>query len=206
MTLFGGQLLTPAQRNESAMRRALELRRQFWSRKPGQFYSGGGDLLLEHGRFFAGRELPTEYQRHLGTMGRCFVNALLAAEADPSLRYCEGVYTFGGGFFVSHAWCLDPDGKLLEVSVPTDPASLAVAIEYRTRRAILPLDRWGYWGAPFDTKYVRAVFEAEDNAGLLDRPKHETYDSENMTAEEVADEREDWHVLNQRYDPTRTTL
>lgn len=205
MTLFGGDLLTPAQRQETAVRKGLELRRQFWPHTDkGYIYRGGGDLLLQHGTFYSGRELPEEY-RHLfrvdGGEGNCFRNAWHATREDPSLRYVEGVYAWAAGHFTPHAWCLDPDGQLLELTVETDPAQIAGAREYRTHMPMVSPDRWGYWGAVFHPDYISAVSELEEGyGGVLDRPEADRRDGEQYT-----ELREHWPVFTYPYDPNRKT-
>jgi hypothetical protein len=202
--LFGGSLLTPAQRQKNIIRKALELRVQFWAHGDNFVYRGAGDLLLRHGRFYSGRELPDQYKPLTGEMGRCFFNALEATTTDPHLHYCEGVYTTGSGHYTAHAWCLDPDGELLELTYPTEPERIAGAIDFTTRQPVLSPKHWGYWGAVFHPDYVRAVMAAQDNMPVLDRPIHDAlFDKAGLDSEEP---RTDWPIYHYPYNPNRRTL
>lgn len=198
---------TPQERQEKVLRRALQARIDAWDRRQPDglpyAYEGGADLLLRHGGFYTGRELPEAYLEHKGVPGRCFLNALEAAQADPTLRYCEGVYAIGDSHYTPHAWCLDPDGNLLEVSLSTKPDEIAKGVRSLDGRLpMLGIEHWGYYGAVFHVEFVAEVFKAQDAAGLLDRPRADSLDGNPHTMEW----REDWHVLKLPYDPARRTL
>lgn len=190
------QLGTPVEREEKVIRKALEARRDNWPHE-GFVYRSAGDLLLQHGKFYSGRQLPDQYAHHKGIPNQCFVNAMTACERDPTLLYVEGVYTVGRGHYTPHAWCLDPAGKLLEVTLPTDDETLAVARDFETGRPFPPLEQWGYWGAVFHPEYVRAIWEGQDgHVGILDRPSLDA-------ASGNAEWRTTWPVLTVPYDPDR---
>lgn len=199
--MFLEGLTTPQARQELVIRKALEMRREQWT-KPGFIYQGAGDLLLRHGKFYSGRTLPAQYEHLQGAPSGCFGNALAAAKADPTLRYCEGVYAIGARHYTPHAWCLDPNGELLELTMPTDPESLGEGRDGELGVKVLPLEHWGYWGAVFHPEFAEAVFAAQDGQGLLDRPAEDALDG----VERFGEWREDWHVLHLPYDPERTTL
>lgn len=58
-----------------------------------------------------------EAPAHLrGPLGNCFENSQLAAALDPSLTYCEGVAAFEGGAPMEHAWNIDGDGRVVDVT------------------------------------------------------------------------------------------
>lgn len=159
-------VLKPGQGAELAVKRELELRRSQWT-QPGYFYRGVGDFLLQHGRFWNGNRLPEQYEQYVGPMGNCYENALAAAEADRSLRYVEGVYAVVGKDFHGHAWCVNPDDRLVELTAPTDPAVVATAASAEDGTPWLLPDRWGYFGAVLNTDYVRAHRDAyADDNGL----------------------------------------
>jgi hypothetical protein len=200
---LGAVLGTPQDRQKDVLTKALELRRQAWFEAHGDrfYYRGGADLLLQHGRFYSGRECPDKYAHLKGEPSMCFYNALAACEACPELRYCEGVYAIGQGHYTPHAWCLDPDGELVEVTLPTDAQSIAMGLEYTTGQRVLKLDFWGYWGAVFNTEYVQAVKNFQDDClPVLDRPTQDGWE------ENCAEWREDWHVLRVPYDENRRTM
>lgn len=191
-------IASPAERQEKIIRKALELRRSQWSHD-GYLYQGAADLLLRHGKFYSGRRLPDQYVPLLGAESACFQNAMEACEADSSLRYVEGVYTTSHGHYTPHAWCIDPAGQLLEVTVPTDPETLAVLIHSHTKLPYLGIEHWGYWGAEFDAGFVTAYCEKyqPNNVGILDRPAQDA-------AEGLPEWRDEWPILRDPYDPTRT--
>lgn len=188
-----GTLGNPAERSKGILRKALEARRDRWPHT-GYLYRSGADLLLQHGTFFSGRELPDHSLK--GTPNACFQNALERAEADATLRYFEGVYATGYGGFVPHAWCVDPAGNLLEVTMPTDPATVALGTDIVTGMKLMPVETWAYWGVEFATAFVPAYWEKHQpgNVGILDRPSHD----------EVKEWREEWPILRMAYDPKRT--
>ncbi len=192
----------PEERQKAVLMKALETRRDRWPH-PGFVYQGGGDLLLQHGQFYSGRILPDQYAHHKGQVGQCFMNALTAAQEDSTLRYVEGVYTIGHGHYTPHAWCIDPAGELLEVTLPME--HIDVGIEASSGLPILPPEHWGYWGAVFHPEYVQAVFDAQDGSvGLLDRPAHDATDP--LTFGRVGEWRDDWHVLRVPYDANRKSI
>lgn len=159
MALFGGlDLGTPADRNKHAMTRELELRRK---RTPhsghGRVYLNGADFLLKHGKFYEGREMPDRYAHLMGQMGLCFWNAAAAAEADPTLRYCEGITGVGGGRFVAHAWVLDPDGNVVDLTYSAE--AVGIGVDFDTGLPLLPIAHWSYWGVIFTPELMRAHHE-----------------------------------------------
>ena len=196
---LGGVLLSPKQRQPAVIVRALEARRDAWPHT-GFYYRGGGDLLLQHGTFFSGRQLPPEYDHFRGSPGFCFNNSFEAAEQDSTLAYWEGVYTIGRGHYTPHAWCCDPNGELVELTLPTTEQEIERGVEEQTGLPVLGLEHWGYWGCQFDLDYVRAVRESEETyGGLMDRPTQDA-------AEGQPEWRTDWPVLRYPYDPNRKDM
>lgn len=199
-------IAAPAERQEAVLRKALEARRDAWQHAgKGYLYRGGGDYLLRHGKFFSGEQLPAEYEALKGAERNCFENALRACEANPSLRYFEGVYTVGSGHYTPHAWCVTADDHLLEVTFPTDPEVLAMGRERLSRQPMLSLDRWGYWGVEFDATFVLSYWTTHmeyapggvGHVGILDRPAQDT-------DENCAEWRDDWPIYSYPYDVRRT--
>lgn len=176
----------------------LELRRRVeaWNR-PGFAYRGSADLLLQHGQYFAGRRTPDEYAHLIGPMGGCFENAVAACEAAPELRYFLGHYDTGGGHFTPHAWCVAPDGGVVEVTLPTDIQRYA---HVRTHLPFLPPDRYGYWGVELRPELVLWALDTFDNACLLDRP------AADFEWEGEWDEADELPLLMHPYDPTRVSF
>lgn len=82
-------------------------------RDPGWFYKGPADLLIREGRWYNdGRAKRWSHSIPHG----CFRNAALFA-MEHRLPYVEGYATCI--IPVHHAWCLDHDGRILEVSWKT---------------------------------------------------------------------------------------
>lgn len=194
---LGEDALKPGKGAELALRRELERRRDEWSRH-GYFYRGAGDLLLQHGRFFTGRELPDTWAHLQGEPNLCFGNALEAVRADPSLTYYEGVYSTGGGHFTTHGWCVGPDGGVVEVTFPTDPEVLEAALT-----PVLPPEHWGYWGVAFTLELADWHFH-QPNHGLpmLDRSHRDSQSAPHLDTSEL----HDFPILKVPYDPARTGL
>lgn len=209
--LFGGlDMGTAAIRNERVLRADLELRRSA-GKTSGRWeeyqYDGVADLLLQHGQFYAGRQIPERYAHLMGEESMCFHNAAQAAMEEPSLRYCEGCYWTGYGFASSHAWCVDEDGALVEVTLPTDPETVR-RMCFRghgphdgTLPALNP-EHWGYFGVLLTPELAFAHFEKFDSyAPMFDRSPGEM-----ATARVDLTSPHDFPLLKVPYDPQRTTL
>ena len=194
-------LIKPGDAGQQALRRELERRRDIWDR-PGYQYRGAGDLILRHGHFWGGRELPEKYTLHRGEESQCFANAMRAAETDPELRYVEGVFSNGSGHFTTHAWCIDPANEVVELTVPTtDPDRYTDA---STRMPYMPVVHWSYAGVAFSADLVR-FHDIELGLGLpmIDRSRADA-----EVAGHLVDMTEvhDWPILKVVYDPDRRTL
>lgn len=200
MSLFDG-LLKPGDGSRLALQRELEGRRDRWDR-PGYLYRGAGDYLLQHGKFYGGRVCPDEYMHLFGAPNECFANALNAALHHPDLRYVEGVYSTGHTWFTPHAWCLAPDGEVVELTFPTHDLE-----RYHNHLGlpILPPDRWGYWGVIFEPEFVIDHTE-EDVAGescMFDRPAADTKGELFQEAGIDAEQEHDFPILKIPYEAGR---
>jgi hypothetical protein len=162
-----------------ALNRVLHARRRAWARE-GFFYRGGADLLLSHGSYYSGRRRPSEYNDLVGMHYCCFRNSADAASADTALRYCEGLLAVGGRIG-AHAWCLDPDDLVVDVTEAPEQWGAP--------------ERWGYHGAVFSAqlalRYMASI--GAYTAALLD-------------GLDEGDPREDWPILRVPYDAGRTEL
>lgn len=209
MSFLGGALekTDPAKRVEQALRNDLQARHKAVieaGRFLGYHYRGSADMLLRHGRFYPGRRLPDQYEHLTGPPSWCFPNAFQAAIAEPTLRYCEGVYTAGWGSPRLHAWCLSPDDQVVEVTMPTHDIEQYTSV---VNARFLPPERWGYFGIVFDP----AVVEAHDSVGglpMFDRSPGEL--SEQRSNPRLAgldfSEPHDFPILKVKYDPNRKVL
>jgi hypothetical protein len=199
MSLFEELGLKPGDGNITALKKELELRRNTWSR-PGYVYRGAGDFILQHGEFWNGVPLPEEWAHLRGEESACFANALAAAESNPELRYVEGMYAVGAGHYTPHAWCLAPDGTLLELTLPTYDTH-----RYHDRRGLtfLPPESWAYGGVVFpELKFVQWH---NDHYGLpmFNRPAQDA-----EAAGDVLDleESHDFPVFKLPFDPNRKEM
>jgi hypothetical protein len=114
---------------------ALEsVQRAVW-RESGPAHSHGPDWLLRYGNYYEGSKLPARYRSAVGQRGVCFRNCAEAAASDPTLRYCEGLLEVDGEI-VSHAWCLDSENLVVELTLPTDGR----------------VSHWAYWGVMLDAE------------------------------------------------------
>lgn len=197
-----GAKLAPGAAAKAALERELQRRRDAWVGREGYVYRGAGDLLLRHGQYVPGRALPDEYAHLQGPVQACFDNALNAVLADPTLRYMEGVYATGTSYFTTHAWAVDQDGRLVEVTYPS--RELEGYHHGASRMPIMPPEHWAYWGVVLDIGYVREHHETL-GAPLIDRGP-ETSDP--MVAARGIDVRQqdEYPLLKVPYDPHRTSL
>lgn len=128
--------LTPME----SLRAQLELQRSFhlehWVKQLGYAYAGAVDFVLQHGEEFESAPIPKEYQ--LLAPKLCFANALLASELY-GLTYVEG-YASYLGFPVHHAWNVDDEGRLIDLTW--------AAIENETARHV-PIPNSAYLGVRF---------------------------------------------------------
>jgi len=192
----------PADRNRQALRADLELRRDRWDNPTPYVYRGGADLVLRHGQFYAGRVLPDAYEHLVGAESECFTNALLAATADPSLAYCEGYFWSGQGHALTHAWCVGPDGGVVEVTIPTVDVDRYV---HETLLPYLPVAGWAYWGVTFTVELATA-FNDWRGLPMLDRSEREiAWGAAHAPHLDMTPD-EDYPILAVPYDPQRKDL
>jgi hypothetical protein len=166
-------LIKPGQGTRQTMERELHRRKalddQVYRWEPGYVYSGAADLLLRHGRFFTGRQLPDQYEQ--AERQRCFLNALELAEAHPELHYYQGWYLVGTTA-LAHAWCVDDEG-VIEVTFDTMPVTtdgqwVAITDNRGGKIPWLPPEHWSYCGVEFDPAFVRTLVEDHDECSALD--------------------------------------
>lgn len=162
MTEFSfASLVKPGEGAMRALRQHLEARqaRDVKGKMPHWVYSGPSDLLVKHGTFFTGRELPDQWEHLRGPEQNCHENALAAAEAEPSLRYFTGLYLISGAPN-PHSWCVDADGGLLELTIPgadrRGERPMTAKVAGGARSPMLTPPHWVYVGVEYDTAFVRA--------------------------------------------------
>lgn len=201
MSGFLDGVLRPGDAGRRAIQRELETRRDRWD-KPGYLYRGGGDYMLRHGRFYAGRVLPGQYDHLRGERGGCFGNACIACAQDPSLRYVEGVYNTGHSYFTPHAWCIDANDELVEVTYPTKDNEGYVN---ERRLPIMPCEHWSYWGVIFRPEFVEWFADKYGELCMFDRPAEDANWSRPRTGLDMT-QTHDFPILRKLYDPSMVTL
>lgn len=205
--LFGGLLGEPGSASLMAVRSELHARKARWVRRPGDVYLGTGDILLRHGTFFNGRELPDQYSNLHGPAQECFTNAIEAAKADSSLRLFQGIYS-DQDYFTSHAWLVAPDGGVVEVTYITredQGKSL-----YRNGSNTLGLkigapERIAYAG--IEIHLDLALWLASNYEGELDLLPRAAYEVEDMARKGMdGSQLHDFEILRHHYDPDRRSF
>lgn len=140
------------------------------TRKWAGHYRNPADFVLAHGEFFTPRATPAKY----GGMkpAACFANNLILVSAFPELTYVEGIVwappalradtgmPVGRPRPVHHAWAVDPDGLLVEVT-------------YRsTARAILNVrNTHAYLGVRFVDGHLVKRHVWDNDQTVLDDPR-----------------------------------
>ena len=111
---------------------------------PGFKYSCMEEFVLKHGKFLGGRsEKSDNYPK--GTMKECFLNSFHLSLENKDLIYCEG-YAMGI-IPVLHAWCIDKDGHVIDVTWN---------------------DGTEYIGVFFHIDYVKKVILKKQSYGIID--------------------------------------
>lgn len=193
------ELVTPG--SGAATRHALERELEAWGNRrrlgPDYVYKSGGHFLKAHGSYYQGRELPDQYEHLIGPNRHCFLNALNAVLADSTLRYVEGVYSTGGSHFTNHAWAIDPQGEVVELTYPTK--DLDGKFDSHGGPILTP-EHWGYWGIILHPRLVQWTM---DNIGMpnLERPPGDT-----STGIADIQDAHDFPLLKVPYDPQRGDL
>lgn len=102
------------------------------------------DFYLLLGQPRPSRELPAHLTR--GEPRQCYKNAGVLATHRPELAYCEGYALRAGLIPVHHAWCLDPDGVVIDPTWPHDPANEYWGVSLSTEFLLLTLSASKVWG------------------------------------------------------------
>jgi len=74
----------------------------------------GAKFLVNAGRVYTERRTKHPYGKK--PPGQCYLNAFELALAHPELSYCEGRALSMGIVPLEHAWCVDADGKVVDVT------------------------------------------------------------------------------------------
>jgi len=111
------------------------------------------DFILAHGR-----EYPIGPNTYAGPRGEpkgCFMNATHLAQMDRRMTYCEGKTSSILGVPIDHAWCIDPDG------IVVDPTLDSLMLDGTKREC-------EYFGVPLRTDYVLRAIKLNKIYGVLD--------------------------------------
>ena len=103
-------------------------------------YASQADFILKHGRGFEWRALPPGIR--MGMALQCFRNSVRAALGRPRFyTYVEGyaINTWVARHPVAHAWCIDPEGFVVDTTWD---------------------EGMDYFGVPFRMEYVRRIANA----------------------------------------------
>lgn len=212
-------LIKPGEGARLGLESELRRRMAAWDR-PGYFYKGVGDFLLQHGRSYGPPITfpPDDWFQGKGgrggPYGTCFINAVEYAEQH-GVRYCEGLYATQGSY-VAHAWCLDADDRVIEVTHPNYDELKERGVRVHTPDGMdaISVKHWAYWGVVLLPEFVR--WHAE-NPGfddgrptycIFDRAGHEVEERIRLgddDAEGVTDSH-DSPILKLPFDPSRTSL
>jgi len=71
-------------------------------------------LVLHHGRDFVAAKRPKGLHKRADR--QCFYNATQLVWAKPELEYVEGFAIHDDLFPTHHAWCVDKDGRVVDVT------------------------------------------------------------------------------------------
>lgn len=104
-----------AESRDAVLRETLSiLARGYAGRCPPEWaYNGPPDFVLQHGEIFDPIPLPDGYE--YWPEKACFGNALMLAELS-DLTYVEGYALGPADFPIHHAWAVDADGRLIDVT------------------------------------------------------------------------------------------
>ena len=101
-----------------------------------------GDFYLKLGS--PGVPVASEFKR--GTPKHCYMNAGRLAQEHAELAYCEGFAVQPGLIAVHHAWCLTPDGGVVDVTWPFNPGTQYWGIALSTEFLLESLMKTEVWG------------------------------------------------------------
>jgi hypothetical protein len=102
-------------------------------------------FLLRRGRAFrTGRHT---YSGPRGTPKLCFMNAGNLAIANPEMTYVEGYVRLLGSIPIEHAWCMDPDGVVVDPTLKTgEDIDHYFGAAFTTDFLVHTIRRSGVWG------------------------------------------------------------
>lgn len=171
-------IIKPGQGAQQAVQRFIEAKAaKFRFPEGGDWYSCVEEMILKHGEAFTGAHLPDAYKGDVGPATHCHKNALAAALAHPELRLFTGFYSVSVEVH-EHSWCVDPDGKVVELTYPVENAEgkFMAKGEHVTMPWQAP-EHWAYHGLELDASFVKAF---EDRTGCLpalfaDDPTHKKW-------------------------------
>lgn len=106
----------------------------------------GARFILAAGREYDARMLKHRFGR--GVQQACYRNAFDLALAHPGeLTYCEGRALSCGFIPIEHAWCVTPDGQVVDTTWRDDERH--------------------YFGVRFDTDWLHGWVESRSSYGVL---------------------------------------
>lgn len=82
-------------------------------------YGSIAELVLREGRDYETVLRDSEHGHEPDAPRECFRNAAMLSAMHSELSYVEGYASFGLGFAVMHAWCVDGEGRVVDTTWAT---------------------------------------------------------------------------------------
>ncbi|MBC8739740.1 hypothetical protein F6X40_23795 [Paraburkholderia sp. UCT31] len=101
-------------------------------------------LMTRHGKPYMPSMLPTGISR--GKPQSCFMNATLLAAERSDLTYVEGLAFSEYPVPVSHAWCIDRDGHVIDTTWPFVETARYFGIALKTAPVLALVREKGVYG------------------------------------------------------------
>lgn len=119
------------------------------NRPRGWLYDGPNHFVLSHGHVGGLRTLTPDGAS--GTLKECYSNAGQLAIDNDGLTYVEGIATTAI-IPLSHAWCVDPEGRVIDPTWFDHEETDYFGVEFATRYLIEETLRTETWGVLWENE------------------------------------------------------